>query len=42
MNVFEGAAKECDERSEPHKWVYQSEVEAVRRFIPNAGKVLLC
>ena len=38
MNVFEEAAVEYDEWFETHKWVYQSEVEAVRKFIPEAGE----
>lgn len=38
MNVFEEAAEEYDEWFETHKWVYQSEVEAVRKFIPETGK----
>ena len=38
MNVFEEAAVEYDEWFEAHKWVYQSEVEAVRKFIPETGK----
>ena len=38
MNIFEEAAVEYDEWFETHKWVYQSEVEAVRKFIPETGK----
>ena len=38
MNVFEEYALEYDEWFEAHKWVYQSEVEAVRKFIPKTGK----
>ncbi len=38
MNVFEEFALEYDEWFETHKWVYQSEVEAVRRFIPETGE----
>ena len=38
MNIFEEAAVEYDEWFETHKWVYQSEVEAVRKFIPEAGE----
>lgn len=38
MNVFEQAAIEYDEWFETHKWVYQSEVEAVRRFMPKKGR----
>ena len=38
MNVFEEAAVEYDVWFETHKWVYQSEVEAVRKFIPETGK----
>jgi ubiquinone/menaquinone biosynthesis C-methylase UbiE len=38
MNVFEEAAIEYDKWFETHKWIYQSEVEAVRKFIPEAGK----
>ncbi len=38
MNIFEEAAVEYDEWFETHKWVYQSEVEAVRRFIPKTGE----
>ena len=38
MNVFEKFALEYDEWFETHTWVYQSEVEAVRKFIPETGK----
>jgi len=38
MNVFEEAAVEYDEWFETHKWVYQSEVAAVRKFISETGK----
>lgn len=38
MNVFEETALEYDKWFETHKWVYQSEVEAVRKFIPETGK----
>ncbi|HHT9113266.1 MAG: methyltransferase domain-containing protein [Planctomycetes bacterium] len=38
MNVFEEYALEYDEWFEAHKWVYQSEVEAVKKFIPKTGK----
>lgn len=38
MNVFEEAAVEYDEWFETHKWVYQSEVAAVRKFIPETGE----
>ena len=38
MNIFEEAAVEYDEWFETHKWVYQSEVEAVRKFIPKTGE----
>ena len=38
MNVFEEAAVEYDEWFEIHKWVYQSEVAAVRKFIPETGE----
>ena len=38
MNIFEEASVEYDEWYETHKWVYQSEVEAVRKFIPETGK----
>ena len=38
MNIFEEAALEYDEWFESYKWVYQSEVEAVRRFIPKTGE----
>ena len=38
MNVFEEYALEYDEWFEAHKWVYQSEVEAVRKFIPETGE----
>ena len=38
MNVFEEAAKEYDEWFDTHKWVYQSEVAAVRKFIPKTGE----
>lgn len=37
MNVFEEYVLEYDEWFETHKWVYQSEVEAVRKFIPETG-----
>lgn len=38
MNVFEDAAVEYDEWFETYKWIYQSEVEAVRKFIPETGE----
>ena len=38
MSVFEEAALEYDEWFDIHKWVYQSEVEAVSKFIPKTGK----
>ena len=38
MNAFEEAAVEYDEWFEAHKWVYQTEVEAVRKFIPKTGE----
>ena len=38
MNAFEEASVEYDEWFEAHKWVYQSEVEAVRKFIPKTGE----
>ena len=38
MNIIEEAAVEYDEWFETHKWVYQSEVEAVRKFMPETGK----
>jgi ubiquinone/menaquinone biosynthesis C-methylase UbiE len=38
MYIFEEAAVEYDKWFETHKWVYQSEVEAVRKFIPEAGE----
>ncbi len=38
MNVFEQAALEYDEWFETHKWVCQSELEAVRRFTPKTGE----
>ncbi len=38
MNVFEEAAVEYDKWFETHKWVYQSEVEAVRRLMPETGE----
>ena len=38
MNVFEEYALEYDEWFEAHKWVYQSEGEAVRKFIPKTGE----
>ena len=38
MDVFEEAAVEYDEWFETHKWVYLSEVEAVRKFIPETGE----
>lgn len=34
MNAFDDAAVEYDEWFETYKWVYLSEVEAVRKFIP--------
>jgi ubiquinone/menaquinone biosynthesis C-methylase UbiE len=37
MNIFEEAAVEYDAWFETHEWVYQSEVEAIRRFIPKTG-----
>lgn len=37
MNIFEEASVEYDEWFDTHKWVYQSEVEAIRRFIPKTG-----
>ena len=39
MNIFEEEASvEYDEWFETHKWVYQSEVEAIRKFIPKTGE----
>ena len=38
MNVFEEEAVEYDEWFETHKCVYQSEVAAIRRFIPKTGE----
>ena len=38
MNAFEEAAVEYDEWFETHEWVYQSEIEAVRKFIPETGE----
>jgi hypothetical protein len=38
MNIFEEAAVEYDEWFETHEWVYQSEIEAVRKFIPETGE----
>ncbi|HHT9137153.1 MAG TPA: methyltransferase domain-containing protein [Candidatus Wunengus sp. YC60] len=38
MNVFEKFALEYDDWFETHTWVYQSEVEAVRKFIPETGE----
>lgn len=38
MDVFEEAAVEYDEWFETYKWVYLSEVEAVRKFIPETGE----
>ena len=38
MNVFEESALEYDDWFETYTWVYQSEVEAVRRHIPKIGK----
>jgi ubiquinone/menaquinone biosynthesis C-methylase UbiE len=38
MNVFKEEAVEYDEWFESHEWVYQSEVEAIRRFIPKTGE----
>ena len=40
MNVFEEAALEYDEWFENYEWVYQSEVEAVKRLIPQTGEGL--
>ena len=38
MNIFEEEASvEYDEWFETHKWVYQSEVETIRRFMPKTG-----
>lgn len=37
-NIFEEAATEYDEWFVTHKWVYKSEVEAVRKFIPETGE----
>jgi ubiquinone/menaquinone biosynthesis C-methylase UbiE len=37
MNIFEEAAVEYDAWFETRKWVYKSEVKAVRRFIPKTG-----
>ncbi len=38
MNVFQEYALEYDEWFETHKWVYLSEVETVRKFIPETGE----
>ena len=38
MNAFDQATLEYDEWFETHQWVYKSEVDAVRRFIPETGK----
>ena len=38
MNAFEEASVEYDEWFEAHKWVYQSEIEAVRKFIHETGE----
>ncbi|MDO8131603.1 MAG: hypothetical protein Q6355_06850, partial [Candidatus Brocadiales bacterium] len=38
MNVFEEEAVEYDEWFETHECVYQSEVAAIRRFIPKTGE----
>ena len=38
MNIIEEAAVEYDEWFETHEWVYQSEIEAVRKFIPETGE----
>ncbi|MBF8277875.1 MAG: methyltransferase type 11 [Candidatus Brocadiaceae bacterium] len=38
MNAFEEAAVEYEEWFETYKWVYLSEVEAVRKFIPETGE----
>ena len=38
MNVFEEFALEYDEWFETHKWVYQSEVAAVRKFMQKTGE----
>ena len=38
MNIFEEASVEYDEWFETHKWVYRSEVEAVKKLIPKTGK----
>ena len=37
MNIFEEAAVEYDEWFETHNWVYNSELEAVRKLIPETG-----
>ena len=39
MNVFEEFALEYDEWFETHKWVYQSEVAAVRKFMQKTGRI---
>lgn len=38
MNVFEEASVEYDGWFETHECVYQSEVAAVRKFVPKTGK----
>ena len=38
MNIFEEASVEYDEWFETHKWVYRSEVEAVKKLIPKTGE----
>ncbi|MEP9410996.1 MAG: class I SAM-dependent methyltransferase [Candidatus Brocadia sp.] len=37
-NIFEEAATEYDEWFVSHTWVYQSEVAAVRKFVPKTGE----
>jgi len=37
-NVFEKYAEEYDEWFDIHPWVYQSEVRAVKRLLPQSGK----
>jgi ubiquinone/menaquinone biosynthesis C-methylase UbiE len=38
VNVFDKYAREYDEWFDANLWVYQSEVQAVKRFVPQNGK----
>jgi|GEM_PF-7051740 len=40
MNVFEEAVVEYDKWFETYKWLCQSAVKAVRKFMPETGKGL--